>query len=92
MRNEMSSTLFISKNVSNKNLSFGQPLKGIIGRKFYNHDGSCGGELITVGSEYLDWFEGVLAAYPEFEGDYRELEKVVDMLREGHSLDIRIET
>jgi hypothetical protein len=91
-KKEMSSTLFVSKNIFSrkKTLTFGQPIKGIIARKFYDHDGSCGGEFITIDSEYLCWFEGVLAGYCGEDKD--KLEKILDILREGHSLEMWIET
>jgi len=89
----MSSTLYITRNIFNEKATIGfkQPIKGIIARKFYDHDGSLGGGFITIGPDYLDWFEGVLAAYPRMDDDERDLQKIVNILREGDSLDMWFE-
>lgn len=86
----MSSTLYIRKipKISCNEYVFKYPLKGYIARKFYEHDGSLSGEMITIGSEYLQWFEGLLAAYTEEDKD--KLEEIVEILRNGDTIDIWI--
>lgn len=70
---------------------FKVPIKSIIARKFYDHDGSLGGGTITVGPEHLEWFEGVLAAGRFDAADGRDLEAVVNVLREGGTIDMWFE-
>lgn len=70
---------------------FKLPIKGLIARKFYDHDGSLGGGMITVGPEYLEWFEGVLAAGSFDKSEMRQLEAVVNVLREGDTIDMWFE-
>lgn len=86
----MSSTLIVRqtpKTIKDE-LTFKQPIKGIIARKFYEHDGSLGGSQITIGNEYIDWFEGVLAGV-KIEPDERiKLEKIIDILKSGNTIDM----
>ena len=89
----MSSTLFIRKTPTPKsNWGFKQPIKGFIGRRFYDHDGSLGGGIITVGSSHLAWFEGILAAAKLDKPERREFEKVVEVLRSGKTIDMWFES
>jgi len=91
----MSSTLFIRKTPkpTKNEIAFKQPIKGIIAGRYYDHDGSLGGGKITVGPEDLPWFEGVLAARPRSADakDWRDFERVVEMLRDGESIDMWFE-
>jgi len=89
----MSSTLFIRKTpvLPKEYWSFKLPLKAIIARKFYDHDGSCGGGMITVGGDSLDWFEGVLAAGRFEENDVIYLGEIIQILREGGTIDMWFE-
>lgn len=86
----MSSTLNIRRTPrpSSDDWHFKQPLKGLIARKFYDHDGSLGGGMITIGPDNLEWFEGVLAAGQFENTDRRDLEQMVEHLRVGGSLDM----
>jgi hypothetical protein len=90
----MSSTLIIRKTPKpskSGEMAFKQPLKGFIGRKFYGHDGSCGGGIITVGADHLEWFEGILAAGNFDKSEREDLEKIVSLLREGETIDMWFE-
>ena len=90
----MSSTLCIRKTpiLSPDAIRFKQPIKGIIARKYYDHDGSLGGGLITVSPKDLLWWEGVLAAGPRVEpSELRELEWVIKTLQDGNTLDMWFE-
>lgn len=93
----MSSTLYIRKTPkpqSNKQYYFKQPIKSIISRKYYGHDGCGGGYIKTISPTDLDWFEGVLAAnnyYSSDKSDVEQFEIIVNFLREGNSVDIWIE-
>ena len=88
----MSSTLHIRRTPvpDNEEWTFKQPLKGMLARKFYDHDGSLGGGIVTVGPEHLEWFEGLR------EGIFERLEPsdktkfwaVMDILRAGGSVDL----
>ena len=89
----MSSTLCIRKTPVPPRDSvwhFKLPVKGVIARKFYNHDGTLGGEMITIGPEHLEWFEGVLAAGRFDEIEARKLREVVAALQDG-SIDMWFE-
>jgi len=89
----MSSTLCIRKTpVPEKEpWAFKLPLKAIIARKFYDHDGSCGGGMITVGGDSLDWFEGVAVAGKFNEYDSNCLREIIQILREGGTVDMWFE-
>lgn len=71
---------------------FKLPVKALIARKFYNHDGSLGGGEITVGPRDLEWFEGILAAGSFSREDHADLEAVIQVLRDGGSIDMWFET
>lgn len=90
----MSSTLCIRKTPKpDKNeWHFKLPIKGLIARRFYDHDGSLGGNLLTIGAEHLAWFEGILAAGKFAETERRDLEKIVEVLRDGDTIDMWFET
>ncbi len=89
----MSSTLFIRKTPKpDKNeWHFKLPIKRFIAQKFYDHDGSCGDGQITIGPEELPWFEGILAAGTFETSDRRDFEKVVQILRDGDTIDMWFE-
>ena len=86
----MSSTLCIRKTPkpTKEQWHFKYPIKGLIARKFYDHDGSLGGGTITVGPEHLEWFEGVLAAGSFDKSEAREFEEIVGVLRDGGTIDM----
>ena len=89
----MTSTLCICKTPvpPRDNWCFKHPIKGFIGRRFYDHDGSLGGGEITIGPEHLEWFEGILTAANLNEREHKEFEAVVAVLRSGMSIDIWFE-
>ncbi len=90
----MSSTLCIRKTPTTPkdNWCFKQPIKRFIGKRFYDHDGSLGGSLITIGSEHLAWFEGILMAATNLdEREHKEFEAVVKVLRSGSTIDMWFE-
>jgi hypothetical protein len=69
---------------------YGIRFKQIIARKFYDHDGSCSGDLITLGLSEVEWFEGVFDAITDKE-DRNGLQWVIDVIRSGGSIDLWIE-
>lgn len=89
----MTSTLYIRQTPakSRSNWHFKLPIKGFIGRRYYDHDGSLGGNLITIGPEHLEWFEGILVAANLEKSDRRDFETVVNILRDGKTIDVWIE-
>lgn len=90
----MSSTLLFRRTPkSTKELChFKQPLKGMFARRFYDHDGSLGGGMITIGPEQLDWLRGIHAAYKEqYAGESKDLEKLIAVLEEGETIDMWFE-
>ena len=89
----MTSTLIVRKTpqrVANELAAFKQPIKGAIAKKFYDHDGSCGGGTITVDSNDLGFFEGLLAMCGD-KSDRAGLEKIVAVLRDGDTIDMWFE-
>ena len=52
---------------------------------------SLGGGLLTLGRSDLDWFEGILAAGNFDKADRADLEKVVQILRGGDTIDMWFE-
>lgn len=85
----MTTTLMIRKTPTRtpKGLHFKQPIKGIIAKRYYGHDGSLSGELLTLGSNDLQWFEGVFDSHP----DDKDLKTVITYLKEGHTIDLWLE-
>jgi hypothetical protein len=71
---------------------FKQPVKAIFARKFYDHDGSLGGGVVTLTLVDLPWLEGVLDAGtldPRYRAD---LEAIAMALRAGDTVDMWFET
>lgn len=91
----MTSTLIFRKTPkpSDNEIYFKVPVKAIIAARYYDHDGSLSGRLITLGSDDLPWFEGVLAGglFQCDAKDRADFERVVEMLRDGESVDMSIE-
>lgn len=72
---------------------FKVPVKAIIAGRYYDHDGSLSGRLITLGPGELPWFEGVLAgglAQCDTK-DRADFARIVEMLRDGESVDMWID-
>jgi hypothetical protein len=90
----MSSTLVMSPVPKKRDtVSFKLPVKAILARRYYGHDGSLGGGLVTVGPEDLDWFEGVLAGADRWSAaEVKDFEKMVEALRDGGSVDMWFES
>lgn len=89
----MTSTLTIRKTpkpVKHTEFRFKQPFKGVIARKFYDHDGSLSGEFITLSGVDLNWLEGVIDGFNGEKSDIRDLEKIQRYIQEGHTIDIWI--
>jgi len=89
----MSSTLCIRRTPKREasTFDFKLPIKGMVARRFFGHDGSLGGSTVTAGPDDLDWFEGILAAGQFDARDRRDLEKVVQILRDGDTIDMWFE-
>lgn len=88
----MSSTLLFRRTpIATSNVcSFGQPIKGAIARRFYDHDGSLGGGLLTITREEIGFFEGLAAACTDA-SDRRSLEKIVSILSDYGTIDMWFE-
>jgi hypothetical protein len=91
----MSSTLIMRKTPAprdDETVSFKLPVKAILARRFYDHDGSLGGGMVTVGPEELGWFEGVLAGADRWSrAEVEDFKKMVGVLRDGGSVDMWFE-
>ena len=70
--------------------TIGHPIKGIVAKRFWGHDGSLCGAPIIVTDKDLDWFEGVLAASVSKE-DRRFLREVCRLIETYREAEIRIE-
>ena len=90
----MTSTLCIRKTpvvAKLDNWCFKHPIKRFIGQRYYGHDGSLGGSLITIEPDQLDWFEGILMAANLDERENKEFKAVVEVLRSGKTIDMWFE-
>ena len=89
----MTSTLCVRQTptLDDHEFSFSQPVKGLIARKFYDHDGSLGGGLMTVGLEHLPWFEELLANGDFKEDDKTKLRLIIGAMRLGRTIDMWFE-
>lgn len=89
----MSSTLCmrITPKPSNDEWHFKLPVKAIFARKFYDHDGSLGGGMLTLTVEHLEWLEGVLAAGQFDKKHHDDLEAIAAVLRGGGTVDMWFE-
>lgn len=68
---------------------YGHPLKGIIAKKFYGHDGSLSGGDITLDETHIKWLEGVKDALYDCVDDANEL---IDGIRQYGEIAIWIES
>lgn len=90
----MSSTLYIRKTPKPEpeGWHFKQPVKQYFGERFFGHDGSLGGDgVVTIGAEHLGWLEGVVAAGRFDDRERRELNEIIEVLRDGDTVDIWFE-
>jgi len=90
---EMSSTLCmrITPKPDKDEWHFKQPVKAIFARKFYGHDGSCGGGVVTLTPDELPWLEGVLDAGTFDQKDRKDLEAIARVLRSDNTVDMWFE-
>jgi hypothetical protein len=89
----MSSTLYFRKTPKNLE-SFGylkQPLKGAFGRKFYGHDGSGGGDKLTLQPCHLDWLRGVRDSGVGDEKERDLIHKIIELLENDEWVDMWFE-
>ncbi len=89
----MSSTLYIQRTPkpSRDIKHFKLPIKAIIAKKYYEHDGSLGGGKITLNANELSWFEGILAAGNFDEKERNDLDFIIQILRDGETIDMWFE-
>jgi hypothetical protein len=71
--------------------AFKLPVKGAFARRFYDHDGSLGGGMITIGADQLDWIDGLIAGGRFDASELRDLRQIADVLREGGTIDMWFE-
>ncbi len=90
----MTSTLCMRKTPkpSKDGWHFKVPIKSIFARRFYDHDGSLGGGMITIGATDLSWIEGVIAAGSFDKKEISELHAICDHIREGGTIDMWFES
>lgn len=67
---------------------FKQPVKGIFARRFYGHDGSLGGQLMTIGADDLSWLEEVIGAGGFSKKDMKDLRAIRDYIHDGGTVDL----
>ena len=60
----MSASLYVEPYIEKefKGITFGHPLKGILSKRFLNHDGSCGSDTVILSEKDVPFLEGVKAA------------------------------
>jgi hypothetical protein len=68
--------------------SCGLPLKRVFARKFYGHDGSLGGDVIRMDEEELEWLKGVRDSEVGDDSDQRLLDKAIELIESGKSIDM----
>lgn len=87
----MSSTLYFRRTPRAQKLcSFKQPIKGAIARRYYDHDGSLGGDMETISRGEVAFFEGLAAACAD-PADRAALEKIIRVLDEDGTIDMWFE-
>lgn len=90
----MSSTLCFRKTpkkVDREDLHCKQPLKGIFAERYYDHDGSLGGDIQTLTVSDLPWIQGVRAAFRGDERDRKLLDRIVELLESDETVDMWFE-
>ena len=69
-----------------------QPLKGIFARRYYDHDGSLGGGLMTLSETDLDWLRGVQAGFTSSDPSERKaLDRIIEIIEAGDTVDMWFE-
>lgn len=66
-------------------------LKGIFSMRFYDHDGSLNGSLISLTRDELEWIRGVKAAFSAGKADQYFLNFLINEIEENGSVDIKID-
>jgi len=90
----MTSSLYITKTpkpAEVESFAFKHPLKGIIARRYYDHDGSLSGETITLTGDDLAWFTGLIDGFMGDGSDLNDLMKIKQLIENGETIDIWIE-
>ena len=65
------------------------PLKRIFAKKYYDHDGSLGGDIITLTYIDLPWLQGVQSVY---NGDDKEvLDEIIKLIEQAQTVDMWFE-
>lgn len=86
----MSSTLVFQK-TPKPDKELGQ---GIFGKCYYDHDGSCGGGVITIDASELEWLRGIADVMdaPRFDkDDIRLISTIIKILEDGDTVDMWFE-
>ncbi len=88
----MSSTLLFRKTPRHGTelAAVGYPLKAIFGRKYYDHDGSCGGDVLTLTSADMPFLEGVVLSVGD-EKAKKIVQKIIDLIENGETVDMWFE-
>ena len=93
----MTSTLFARKTPKRlAGFCFKQPVKGFFARRYYGHDGSkCGGKITIGGQDDLVFLNGIVdlvsVAASIDKRERRYLEKMIEIIKAGDTIDIWIE-
>jgi len=69
------------------------PLKAIFARRYYDHDGSCGGGEITLTGNDLEWLRGVRDGMNDGQDkdDVRLMAKIIQLIEGGDTVDMWFE-
>ena len=93
----MSSTLCMRKTPkpTKDEWHFELPIKGIFARRFYDHDGTLGGGLVTIGPDDLSWLEGVIGGLATAgtldKKELADLRAIREHIHEGGTVDMWFE-
>lgn len=67
------------------------PLKAVFAKKYYDHDGSCGGGLETLGMSDLEWLHGVYAGGGIKDDQLKLLQDIISIIEGGKTVDMWFE-
>lgn len=70
---------------------FKLPIKAAFARRYYDHDGSLGGGMITLTIADLAWIEGLIAGSKLADRETADLESIAEHLRDGDVIDMWFE-
>jgi hypothetical protein len=68
-----------------------KPLKAIFARRYYDHDGSCGGDMLILTGGDLEWLRGVRDGMLEINDHSKLMDKIIQTIEGGNTVDMWFE-